>query len=318
MMTTRGSIFSGLILAVLALPALAADPALMQLVPPDAAVVGGMNLEQAKASPLGQFLLKQVPFEDEGMRKMMEATGFDPRRDLREVVVATRAPMGPKHDNGLVVASGSFDPGRLTAMAKTLGVAPSNYAGVEVFTSQGPHAGWFAFLSPSLAVAGTADLVQAAIDRYKQGGGGLNPAMAAKAAEWSAKSDAWLVTAGSPADWARRAAPASRTGGPMQSVPLEAIEQSAAGLKFGATITITVEAVARTDKDAQALADVLKFVAGMVQLNRNKVESAEVAALLDSMQLKAEARTVSLGFSVPESQLEKMIETSRAKKGCAT
>jgi hypothetical protein len=105
--------------------------------------------------------------------------------------------------------------------------------------------------------------------------------------------------------------PPGQAEGPMKAVPLDAIEQSAGGLKFGSVVTLLAEAVARTDKDATALADVIRFVAGMVQLNREKPETAEIAALVDSMQLTTESRTVRLVLSMPEEQLEKMIQSHK-------
>ena len=46
---------------------------------------------------------------------------------------------------------------------------------------------------------------------------------------------------------------------------LAAINQLSGGVRFGDIVTVSVEAVARTDKDAQALADVLKFAASLVR-----------------------------------------------------
>ncbi|MCX6635411.1 MAG: hypothetical protein NT090_10080, partial [Acidobacteria bacterium] len=115
-------------------------------------------------------------------------------------------------------------------------------------------------------------------------------------------------TTGPPAEWAHRV-PDSQAAGPMKAVSLDAIEQSCGGIKFGPVVKISVEAVARTDKDATALGDVVRFVAGMIQLNRDKQGPDQMAALLDSMELKTDSRTVTLGFSVPQEQLEKMIQS---------
>jgi hypothetical protein len=314
-MTARRLTLSFLILALAAVPMAAVDPALMKLVPPDATVVAGVNVEQARITPFGQFVLKQMPLDDEGFRNMMESTGFDPRRDLREILVASKGGQPSKHSQGIVMATGSFDAPRIVAAAKVLGVTVTDYAGVEVLSSKESPAGGFAFLDRSLAIAGETEQVKAAIDRYKKGGAGPGATLAAKAAEWSGRTDAWFITAGSPAEWAHRM-PDSQAAGPMKSVSLDAIEQSSGGIKFGSVVKISVEAVARTDKDAAALGDVVRFVAGMIQLNRDKQGPDQMAALLDSMELKTDSRTVTLGFSVPQEQLEKMIQSGHgpAKK----
>ncbi len=310
-MTTRGLLLSVLALGLSTLPALAADPALLKLVPPEATVVGGVNLEQAKGSPFGQFLLRQIQLEDKDMREMMEATGFDPRRDLKELVFASDSTRRAGHGNGLVVASGQFDPGRILASVKQHGAQASSYAGVDIYGGKGaPHSGAFAFLSSSIAVAGDEEMVRAAIDRHRQGSAALSAPLAAKVSEWSGKTDAWFVTSGSPAGW-RSHVTEQKDAGPFKAVPLEAIEQSAGGVRLGAAVTVLFEAVTRTDKDATALADVVRFVAGMVQLNRDKQEAADLAKVIDTLEIKSDARTVTLSISVPEEQLEKMVESHR-------
>ena len=42
----------------------AADPALLILVMPDATVLAGINVQKAKTTPFGQFLLTQLPSGD--------------------------------------------------------------------------------------------------------------------------------------------------------------------------------------------------------------------------------------------------------------
>lgn len=312
-MTLRGVALFFAMAALAAVPLAAIDPALMKLVPSDATVVAGMNIEQARMSPFGQYVLKQVPLEDEGVRKLMEATGFDPRRDLREIVVASAGGPQAARGKGIVMATGSFDPARIVAMARTMGVPVIGYAGVDVLGGKEPKSGWLALLDRSLAVAGEPEQVQAAIDRYQKGGGGPGASISAKATEWSGRADAWVVSTGSPAGWASHV-PAPQAAGPLKGISLEAIEQSAGGVKFGAVVKISVEAVARTDQDATALGDVVRFLAGMAQLNRDKQGPDRLAAFLDTMDLKTEARTVTLSFSMPQEQLEKMIQSGPMKK----
>jgi len=67
----------------------AADPQLVSLLMPDAKVVAGINVEQARNSPLGQFMLAHMQRGDEGFAKLAATTGFDPRRDLHEVLMGT-------------------------------------------------------------------------------------------------------------------------------------------------------------------------------------------------------------------------------------
>src|SRR5215468_8327302 len=89
------------------LPAKAADPQLLNLVMPDVKVLAGVNVEQAKTTPFGQYVLMQVQTNDQELRRLEELTGFDPTRDVRELLVASNAAGG--ENKGLFLARGNFD-----------------------------------------------------------------------------------------------------------------------------------------------------------------------------------------------------------------
>src|SRR5215831_10755875 len=93
----------------------AADPQLLNLVMPDAKVLAGVNVEQAKGTQFGQYVLNQLQTTDADMQKLIAATGFDPRRDVREVLVASDG--APQSKKGLALARGNFDVRRITVAA---------------------------------------------------------------------------------------------------------------------------------------------------------------------------------------------------------
>ena len=78
------------ILSAMATVASAADPQLLKLVMPDAKVVSGIDVDHVKTTPFGQFFLSQF-LADTGFKDLVNATGFDPRRDVREIVGASVA-----------------------------------------------------------------------------------------------------------------------------------------------------------------------------------------------------------------------------------
>src|ERR1700676_5325702 len=106
----------------------AADPVLLNLVMPDAKGVGGVNVEQAKGTLFGQYVLTQIQSTDHDMQKIAALTGFDPTRDVRETLVASNgAP-----NSGLALARGNFDVGKLTAAANLKGAVSEVYNGVTI------------------------------------------------------------------------------------------------------------------------------------------------------------------------------------------
>jgi hypothetical protein len=297
---------SFILAAALAVPALAVDPALLRMVPPGARVVAGIDVRAATASPFGQFLLSRAQQEDREFQQFIEASGFDPRRDLTELLFVSIDP-APRGGDGLVLARGRFDADRLTAFVQSKGRATvTTYNGVRyVSLGEGDH-GAFALLDASTAIAGKPDAVKAAIDR-RNGTAALEHAMSTKVQDLSARYDAWMVASG--VFDKRFMPPAADTApkGPVNPAVLQGIEQTSGGVKFGSTVQVDGEAVARSDKDATALADVVKFMTGMIQLNRERPEVAQFAAALDSLKVTAEGTALKLSISIPEADLEKIM-----------
>ena len=111
-------------------PAMAADPGLLQYLPADSKSVAGIYVDRAIGSPMGLFLQAQGLTDIPELQKFITATGFDPKRDLREVVVASSDPQG--HKNGLVIARGQFDIAQIGALASMKGSSKESYEGVDV------------------------------------------------------------------------------------------------------------------------------------------------------------------------------------------
>ena len=88
----------------------AVDPALLALVPPGTKLVSGVQLNQARSSEFGQYLLNRIHTDDESFQKFTEETGFDPRHDLDEFVFATTGPGADNtHPAFAILARGTFD-----------------------------------------------------------------------------------------------------------------------------------------------------------------------------------------------------------------
>jgi hypothetical protein len=281
----------------------AADPALLNLLMPEAKLVIGINVEQAKSTPFGQSVLARLQKEDAGFARFVVATGFDPRRDLREIVIGST---GNRPEGGLVVARGFFNSARLADFAKIEGATVTSFQGVDIVSGpKADHKGAFAFLDSTTAVGGDLDSVKAAISR-RGTTAGLSAALQAKIRDLSSANDVWFASTLSGADLAARV-PDSRAAGIAKGDILQAVEQSSGGVKFGTLVEIKGEALMRSDKDATALADVARFLGSMVQLNRDKQGAGNVATLLEQMDIRTEANVVKFSLAVPQDQIEKLM-----------
>src|SRR5205085_5980480 len=109
------------------------DPQLLKLVMPNAKVVSGIDFERVKATPFGQFFLSQLPAGDAGFNELLSVTGFDPRRDIREVLMAS--PADPQSKSGLLLVRGTFDSQRNLTAFKLDGKSADMYHGVSILSS---------------------------------------------------------------------------------------------------------------------------------------------------------------------------------------
>lgn len=290
-----------------ALASAAVDPGLLNLVMPDAKFVSGIQVEASKNSPFGKYVLAQMQSDDAGFTKFIADTGFDPRRDLTEIVVGTAG----TSDQPVFLAAGRgrFTPSAIFTAAQSHGATLTNYAGVDILTHPTRHSteGALAFLDATTAVMGTLDAVHGAIDRYKSNAV-LPGSVSDKAVQLSSANDAWFVSTGPVTDFFTSKTADAKVAPVMQANLLQAVLQANGGIKFtDAGVQITGEALTRSAKDATALADVVRFLAGMVQLNRDKDPQAQkVATLLDSLTLSTKDATMQLSLLMPEALVEQL------------
>src|SRR5205807_6475006 len=128
--------------------------------------VSGIDVDRVKTTPFGQFFLSQLPATDSGFNEFVTATGFDPRRDVREIVMASPADTETKA--GLLLMRGAFDTQRILSLLKAVGKTPETYHGVAIISRAESgqtisHA--LALLDDSTVVAGDLESVRGAIDR---------------------------------------------------------------------------------------------------------------------------------------------------------
>jgi hypothetical protein len=98
----------------------------------------------------------------------------------------------------------------------------------------------------------------------------------------------------------------------MKGNLLGAVQQASGGIKFGQTVQLSAEAITRSPKDASALVDVVKFVAGLIQTNRQGDKTAaQVSTLLDGLQTSAQGNTMTMTLAIPEATLEQMLSMMR-------
>jgi len=280
----------------------AADPELVSLAMPDTQVMAGVNVQQVMLSPLGQYLLTQPA--DGDMQTAIEKAGFDPRRDLREILVSLNKV--PADNSGIVLARGTFDIPKIMEAGRADGATIETYKGVSIIVRAAR--GSLAFPDSTLAIVGSAADVRAAIDR-KSAPTAIGSALAVEVNRLSTTEDAWFVSM-APLSQFQPQAPGADAG-PM--AVLSKVQHASGGVKFGANVVVSLQAVSPTDQDAAALAAVLKSFSRASDLFVTDVYTP-AASLLKNLNATADGPGTTISLSVPESLIEEMIKTAHANE----
>ena len=298
------AVFSG------ALPG--ADSRLLNMVMPDATVMADVNVDQVKASPFGQYVLANLlQAQAQQLQQLATLIGFDPRKDLDELLLASNKAAGQK--TGLLLGLGTFDPAKIAAAAQLAGAGVETYSGVSIIEDPKQQNG-FAFLDSKLAVAGDVADVQAAIDRRGNGGPSIPAALLAQVNQLSAAEDVWVLTTVPPSALGPAAAAPPAKGVNVQNA-LKQIQSGSGGVKFGSAVALTVQAQAASPQDASSLGGVLGLLVSIAQLQA--AQHPEIAALAQSLVVSTQGSTVKITLSVPEAQIEQVVKPKAAARKVA-
>ena len=309
----RHTFFCVLLGVAASLPAFSAvDEGLLAYVPTNTKLISSVDINQAKNSQFGQYLLNKINIEDESFRDMVDQTGFDPRRDLQDFVFASPGPSSsPSSSKFVLLVRGAFDQPRIRAAALAKGSSIKNVSGFDLLISRGENAGHaFTFLASGIAVMG--DI--ASVEQLVASGPShpsLDPKLQSLVASVGPNNDAWFISLmpGSYlADHVKQ-----ETNQQSAAQALNSIVESSGGIQFGDIVRLSFDAMARSPKDAQSLVDVIRFLGSMVQMSREKAPGAAViASAVDQMTLQTDGDAVHIALSLPEKSLEQLADMGPA------
>ncbi len=305
-MLTRTAI--ALLICAASIPAArAADQGLLGQAPADSEVLIGINVKQIRESNFGKMLVAGPA--NAQLKAMSAQAGFDPIGDIDEVLIAAPAKQNP---SAFLMIRGRFDAAKVSQLAVSGGMTGADYHGVKIMTKAGQSSGFssLAVLDPSLIVGGDEPAVRAFVDRRGQGPA-LSAAMAAKAGEASKANDLWVVLHAAPSSFV----PPNAAQGPMGDL-VRSIEEVTLGLKFGSDITLSLNAVTHTPKDAEGLAAAVRMFSGMAASNQQG--NKQVAMLLQKLKVDSDGSTARLSLAIPEAEAEAAIRDSMAGGKAAT
>ena len=264
------------------------DSTLAALVPSEATMLAGVRMDAVRATPVYQKLVagRSFPQLDDFARE----TGFDPRRDVRELLMASDG------KDTLITARGTFNEHGFAGLAK------QSYKGVTIYTRD---QGGVALIDHSTAVAGTLPAVKAALDRYKSGERSGPAELLARARQIPPQDQIWsvsngfenLLTIGFPETG--NAANISRVLRSLENATI------AADLRTGVNGYLT--GTCRTDEDAKNLGDAARGLIGLGRLSVPE-KQPELLRLWDGIKVDQQQRTVTITVAVPQDLVDKMLD----------
>ncbi|MGA2195109.1 MAG: hypothetical protein ABSH40_07545 [Bryobacteraceae bacterium] len=274
-----------LLLAVRAIPA--ADRSLTDFFPAGTKVVFGINVRKVAASPLAQAGLTQAKTQLQAQAaaadwlKIASLAGFDPLRDIDEVLVATNGE--GQNPPSLIVVTGRFDVERLAQGA-------NRYLDVPVLGGDNPTDGVVALLSPSTALAGDRPTVLAALDHLGSGAQ-IDRDLAQRIAAARRRYDIWGL-----GDRPEGFVPPT-----PQASGLESIDRFQFGVSVSHGLELGAEVHARSPKDAEQIGAMLAMVQAFIKAKQPTAGSAK-------FDVHAEDGTFQLTMTIPEADLLKAVQ----------
>ncbi|HSB16083.1 MAG TPA: hypothetical protein VLE22_16640 [Bryobacteraceae bacterium] len=275
------------------------DEGLAKLVPQDAVMLAGTRMEEVRATTA--YKLWGNDADSPAIDRFARDTGFDPRKDIRELLVASDG------EDTVFLARGAFAPAKLEQLLAEQGARKSTHRGQTVIN----NGEWsVAFLDTTTAVAGGTLAVQSSIDRRLQGGGGIPAILAGRMKAIPKDSQLWIVTFGlSPA--LARAIPERGNMSNLRRL-LSMVESASAGVDLRSGFSLNADAVGRTAEDAKFIHDAFRGLVGMGRLTVPDNEP-EMLRFYDAIGITQKERTVRVQAAVPMDVLEKLAAKMRPR-----
>lgn len=264
------------------------DPALAALIPPDSTMLAGVRMADIRATPLYKKMLagQRLARLDEFARQ----TGFDPRRDVRELLVASNG------KDSLVAARGTFNVHVFEGMTR------STYKGFTLYTRD---RGGVALIDNSTAIAGTLEAVRAALDRRESGNRSGPVELLARARQIPPENQVWSVANGFDNLLTGRipetgnAANAGRI--------LRSLENTTAAADLRTGVHGYIDGQCRTDADAKNLGDAARGLVGLGRLSVPE-KQPELLRLWDGIKVDQQQRTIKITVAIPQDLVDKLID----------
>ena len=284
-----------LVIPLLAVPTLVEaapriDNVLIRMVPPGVTSLVGVHMDQVIVSDLYQKLIAQQKLPQ--LDQFVKETGFDPRRDVRELLYIY-VPSG-----SVLVARGKF-------------VMKSDPApGMKIvrhgeYNIHAQDASGFCILDSTLAAAGELPALEAALDEWTGGSHDSAQALLKPVAAINEQIPVWGVSTGF-ASFLASSLPRAGNGLDFSAI-FKGIESSWFTLSVSSGLQAAIHCTAATEKDAVGLRDTTK---GLIGLGRLMVpqDKPDLVHLWDGLTVEQDGRSFTLNADISGSGIDQLVQ----------
>ena len=282
-------------------------PSELAYLPRDARLVAFANVRDVMDSELRQKIVgmrapgggrdADDPDPDGPDEDLLKEAGINVETDVDRVVASMSGESGADGDRPLILARGRFDDDLIETLVRQRGGQVEEYGGKRLLLHTEDEANLgLAFVEPDLIAFGTADAVRRAIDTKA----GRSPNVTTNQEVMALVRDmdsgnAWAV--------GRFDAISRRARLPEQlASQLPAINWFAASGHVNGGVRGILRAEARDEMAAQDLREVVRGFLALARLQAG--QNTQVRAMMNSLELGGDGRTVSLGFSLAPEVLD--------------
>lgn len=264
------------------------DNVLVRMVPPGATSLAGAHMDRIKATAFYQKLAEQQKLPQ--VDAFAKQTGFDPRRDVRELLFVNTA------TGGVLLARGTFPlhPGVKDAKPLRHGV----------YTIQMTGGAGFCILDATLAAAGDLKSMEAALDEWTNGAHTAAQPLLAIAHEIDPNSQFWAVSSGF-AGFLANNMPLARGGIDFSKI-FRGLEDTWLQADFSNGVQAIVHGTAATEQDAINLRDTAKGLVGLGRLSVPQ-DRPEMLKMWDGITVEQTGRNVTIHVDVGQDLVDQLV-----------
>jgi hypothetical protein len=270
------------------------DNVLERMVPPGATSLVGAHMDQVKQTEIYKKLLATQNLSQ--VDEFALETGFDPRRDVRELLFTTNA------QGSVMLARGSFhlNPATLKGAKKT------RHGQYEI---SGNGVSGFCILDSTLAAAGDIPAVGAALDEWTSGAHTAAQPLLALVAGVNPQSQLWGISIGK-GNFLADHPPAANSGLDFSRI-FSSLHDYWFQADFSAGLRAEVHGTAGTEKDAVNLRDTVRGIVGLGRLSVPENQS-ELLKVWDAITVDQQGRAISLHADIAQDLIDKMLQMLNA------